>query len=226
MLRKAFETAAQQDLIDRNPAKLVSNLARTDKHERRPFTQQELSALLSIAEGDWRAAILMGYYTGLRLGDVQDLVWTQLDLKAEQLSIKTRKTKRMVIIPLAATLTTFLRSINADGSSQGPLCPTFQGKRVEKLSLEFHALLVKAALVERRDYRNHKGDGKRRQYAGLSFHCLRHNTTSALKNTGATSAVAGDIVGHDSEAMSRNYTKIDMDAKKAAVDRLPDILGE
>jgi integrase len=59
----------------------------------------------------------------------------------------------------------------------------------------------------------------------LSFHSLRHTTTSMLKNTGISSAIAGDVVGHYSEAMQRNYTKIDMEAKRQALDKLPDLIG-
>lgn len=46
-----------------------------------------------------------------------------------------------------------------------------------------------------------------------------------LKNTGTTSAIAGDVVGHDSEAMQRNYTKIDVETKRKALDKLPDLVG-
>jgi integrase len=101
---------------------------------------------------------------------------------------------------------------------------TLADKQVKTLSADFHALLVQAKLVKPRNYKNYKADGKRREYSGLSFHCLRHNTTSALKNTGASAPITGDIVGHDSEAMSRNYTKIDSKSKREALDRLPDIL--
>ena len=45
MLRLAFDSALQQDILDKNPAKLVKNLARKDKQERRPFTPDELKAL-------------------------------------------------------------------------------------------------------------------------------------------------------------------------------------
>ncbi|MDA7524934.1 hypothetical protein N8667_05060 [Verrucomicrobia bacterium] len=79
--------------------------------------------------------------------------------------------------------------------------------------------------MRKKNYRTYKADGKLRQYAGLSFHCLRHTTTSMLKNTGATSAKAGDVVGHDSEAMQRNYTKIDIETKRQALDKLPDLIG-
>ena len=57
----------------------------------------------------------------------------------------------------------------------------------------------------------------------VSFHSLRDNTTSALKSSGVSDSVAMDIVGHETASISRNYTKIDDIAKRAAVNKLPDI---
>ena len=34
-----------------------------------------------------------------------------------------------------------------------------------------------------------------------------------------------DVVGHDSEAMRRNYTKFDVKRRRQALDKLPDLLG-
>jgi integrase len=92
MLRLAFESAAQQDLIDRNPAKLVKNLARNDKQERDPFTPAQLKTLLEVVTGDWRTAVYIGAYTGLRLGDVAGLKWNQCDLVRMEVYKKTKKT--------------------------------------------------------------------------------------------------------------------------------------
>jgi hypothetical protein len=47
-----------------------------------------------------------------------------------------------------------------------------------------------------------------------------------LKNAGVSDAVARDIIGHESEAISRQYTHIDMAAKRKAIESLPDILSE
>jgi hypothetical protein len=47
--------------------------------------------------------------------------------------------------------------------------------------------------------------------------------TSALKNTMTNSAIADDIAGHDSEAISRNDRKIESETKKLAQNRLRDI---
>ena len=59
----------------------------------------------------------------------------------------------------------------------------------------------------------------------LSFHCLRHTATSLLKNAGVSDAVARDIIGHDSAAVSAHYTHIDTATKRGAVDSMPDVLA-
>jgi integrase len=57
----------------------------------------------------------------------------------------------------------------------------------------------------------------------LSFHSLRHTTTSILKNAGVNSAIVMDVVSHQSTAISAHYTTIDSDAKRRAIERMPDI---
>ena len=222
MLNLIFDSAVAEDLMDKNPARSVGQVARFDKQTRRPFTDQELRTALSSAPPEWKTAIFIGYYTGLRLGDVANLKWENVDLRLGEYSVKTQKTGRQVINALAAPLLRHLERIS--GFSDSPyLMPGLAERATNKLSIEFNAILGKAGLIEKTNYRKYKAEGRRRKYAGLSFHCLRHTTTSALKNTGTTSAIAGDIVGHDSEGISRNYPKIETETKRKALNRLPDI---
>ncbi|HBP56579.1 MAG: hypothetical protein EVA71_02660 [Limisphaerales bacterium] len=51
---------------------------RKDKQERRTFKTDELKGLLAVAQPEWTTAILIGLYTGLRLGDVIALQWEQI----------------------------------------------------------------------------------------------------------------------------------------------------
>ena len=46
----------------------------------------------------------------------------------------------------------------------------------------------------------------------------------ALKNAGVNNAVAMELIGHESEAISRAYTHIEAEALKKAVNRLPDLM--
>ena len=72
-------------------------------------------------------------------------------------------------------------------------------------------------------YQGHQSDGDRRQYGRLSHHCLLPTLSSFLGNSGASQGVAGNIVGHGSEAMTRHYTKIDLETKRAAIAKLPEL---
>ncbi len=76
--------------------------------------------------------------------------------------------------------------------------------------------------------RKHESTGKgrraKREMGGLSFHCLRHTATSLLKNAGVSDVIAREIIGHDSEAVSRAYTHIETSALRSALDKLPNVL--
>jgi site-specific recombinase XerD len=50
--------------------------------------------------------------------------------------------------------------------------------------------------------------------------------TSLLKNAGISDAVAMELVGHDTAAISKLYTHISTDAMRQAVNRMPDVTKE
>ena len=108
--------------------------------------------------------------------------------------------------------------------------PTAYARRIRNnnagpLSNQFNKVMVKAGLA---DHKSHQSTGtgrnSKRKLNEVSFDCLRHTATSMLKNAGVSDAVARDIIGHESEAISRQYTHIDMTAKRKAIESLPDIL--
>ena len=52
---------------------------------------------------------------------------------------------------------------------------------------------------------------------------LRKIIGERLKNAGVSDVVARDIIGHESVAVSASYTHIDMDTKRSALGKLPEI---
>ena len=75
--------------------------------------------------------------------------------------------------------------------------------------------------------RGHKSTGKGRSQAReaseISFHSLRHSAVTMLKAAGVSDFMAREIVGHESTAVSRQYTHLTTDDKRAAMQRLPDV---
>ena len=95
------------------------------------------------------------------------------------------------------------------------------------LSNQFYALMSKAGVVAPRPNNQKKPDGKGRNaprlLSKLSFHRLRHTTTSMMKNSGVSPAFVQEFVGHDSKTVSENYTHIDLVSLPEAVGAMPDI---
>jgi integrase len=234
VLKASFSNAVAKRQIEFSPAEHVEAIE-TEAVNRRPFTASEIAKLLTAADSkevqkklnsdgsEWRTMILIGFYTGLRLRDCANLTWREVDLLKAVVSVETEKTGRIQVLPLAEPLLRHLHTLAGD-NPDAPLCPTLRGKDASKLSAAFYLVMVEAKLVKKRD---HQGMGKGREAARetsrISFHSLRYNTTSALKSAGVSDSVAMDIVGHETEAVSRNYTKIADDAKRAAINKLPDI---
>jgi len=227
VIRVALEKAVKQRVFETNPARLVDNLSTEGHHERRAFTLAELKKLLAVCNDDWKTAVIVGIYTGLRLGDIQSLTWANLDLQQKELTIRTQKTGRVQILPLAKPLLRHIETLPTGDEPQAPLCPALQGKTVSWLSNQFYEVMASAGLVQSRGDHQKKegkaGRSARRQLSPISFHALRHTATSLLKNAGVSDAVARDIIGHESEAVSRNYTHIETETKRAALDKLPDV---
>ena len=68
----AFNAAMRQGYIQSNPCTALESL-RVKPEEKAAFDPAQVSKLVQAAEGDWRGAILLGYYTGARLGDVANM---------------------------------------------------------------------------------------------------------------------------------------------------------
>jgi integrase len=224
VLKAAFNAAVKNRQLEFNPAQHVEFIeAESEGEGRRPFTGKELTALLTHANAEWRTMIFVAFYTGLRLRDCANLTWRNVELHTNTLNVLTEKTKRRQVLQLAEPLARHLSSMAGD-NPDAALCPALHGKNASWLSSQFYAVMVKAGLVQERGHQSTgKGRDARRESNPISFHSLRYNTTSALKSAGVSDSVAMDIVGHETASISRNYTKIDDTAKRAAVNKLPDI---
>lgn len=231
ILRVALQQAWRDGLIDQNPAAKVPTI-RIERQgaERRAFTIKELKLILAASEAEWKGLILAGLYSGQRLGDLARLQWSDIDLESQILTLTTRKTSRRQILPLPKPLLGWLKSAHSEApTTAGPVFPhavlTLGGNdRVGTLSNQFRRIMEQAGIVPPVTHsKRGEGRGSRRQVSELSFHSLRHTVTSLLKSAGISAAIVQEFVGHDSKAVSQNYTHIDTDVLRKAADLLPDL---
>jgi integrase len=112
VLRMVFEDAKRDRFIADNPADSVRLVKAEGGRSRRPFSIDEIKQLLASASEEWQTLILFGLYTGQRLGDLARLTWAHIDLRNDELSLRTSKTGRRQIIPIAPPLRSHLTRIN------------------------------------------------------------------------------------------------------------------
>lgn len=202
--------------------------------QRRSFTLDEIKLIYTQAPSDfWRYMIMMGFYTGQRLGDLVCLPWCALDFDTNTIRMTAHKTGRPLAIPMRSALRTLLWKHRQDAGQNvktaNPIWPDEAQKYAEQganpFSAEFYnEVLLKAGLVASRTHKAKKsGRNFRRQASPVSFHCLRHTFVSLLKISGGSQAVAKELAGHSSDAVSDLYTHIPESALREALEKLPEV---
>ncbi len=227
VLRVCFAEAVRQDLLEVNPALRVKVLKSKDKSARRDFSSAEIRRILRacIAAQEWRGLILFGLYLGQRLGDISKLTWRAVNLEAGEIAFTTRKTGRRMVLPLPQPLLNYLASLPATDEPNAYIFPrAATTTRTGTLSNQFHEILVDAGLVEPRSHAaTGKGRSRTRETSELSFHSLRHSAVTLLKASGVSDAMARELVGHESAAVSRQYTHLTTHDLRKAMEKLPDV---
>ena len=214
----AFNAAVRQHIIESNPATAVESLP-VRAEEKGTFTVAHVSKLVRAAEGDWRGAILLGYYTGARLSDVANMRWSTVDWRNKVIRFTPSKTRKAVTLPLHSQLEREL--LKNAGIGNAPMFPSLTGKGTggkHGLSGRFNAIMEKAGV-----------EGKRtpasggRTLSSLSFHSLRHSFNSALANAGVSQEIRQKLTGHASAEMNAIYTHHELAPLRAAIGLIPSI---
>jgi integrase len=229
-IRSLFKAARRDELVHDDPTVLVEAIrSQPSSIARRAFTLAELSAILSVADPEWRSMVLFGLYTGQRLGDIAALTWNNIDLEASQMRFITAKTGRVMILPLAPALAKHVLGLPSSEHPATPLHPRAyeivkRERRSGSLSNQFSDLLAQAGLSEKKTHgKTGVGRTSRRRPPGLSFHCLRHTATTFLHEAGIPAAVAQAFIGHTSEIIHQLYTHIGTESLRRAADALPEL---
>jgi integrase len=227
VLRVCFGEAVRQGLLTINPAVRVKLLKTDDKSARRAFTVPEIKRILKACgdDGEWRGLVLFGLYLGQRLGDLAKLTWRAVNFETGEIAFTTRKTGRRIVLPLVQPLADYLASLPASDNPNAYIFPrAASAKRTGTLSNQFREILADAGLVEPRGHEaTGKGRSQARETSEISFHSLRHSAVTMLKASGVSDVLAREIVGHESSAVSRQYTHLMTDDLRNAMQRLPDV---
>jgi site-specific recombinase XerD len=181
--------------------------------------------IAGLAEGEWKTAILIGRYTGCRIGDAVSMTWENVNLEGDPKTITfvAGKTGEKVTVPLHPDLEAHFMAIAGD-DPKAKLTPILADIPVggrNGLSRYFKEIMHKAkvddGLIE-----NTTG-GKGRAFSTYSFHSLRHAFVSDLANAGVTEELRMKLSGHTTSSSHQIYTKLQLKTMAEAVAKLPSI---
>jgi integrase len=219
ILRIPFNDALKQGLITTNPAASLKPI-KAQKTTRGIFSEEQIQQLLdSKISDDWRGMILMGAFTGQRLGDLANLTWTSVDLSTKVIRLEQRKRGKAVVIPLVNTaLLEWFAAAQGRAGAGNSVFPTLAGKPMSNLSAEFTSIMDRAGIKkELIQYRNGKSS---RSIRSLSFHSLRHSFISAVANAGVNAETRQALAGHSSLAVHKGYTHLSQETLRSAISKL------
>ena len=210
-LASIWEALLKRGVVASNPWKTAKPQkdASLQKHGR-AFSMDEVRALLSVCRSEWiRHTIIIGLYTGLRIGDIFALRWEHLDFENNVIrSFKPSKTSRHdieVTIPLHEVLRAYLSPIRElSGKVIVATC------RPDQFGEFYFTKLIEEAGI--------KSDARTK----LSFHCLRHTFATLLAKSGATESERMRLGGWTSVTTASIYNHDDT-AERKIIATLPSL---
>jgi integrase len=222
LLSAAFNAALRQGHISVNPCAGLEPIK--DKvTSKSTFTPEQVAALVAAADGEWKGAILVGFYTGARLGDVRALRWRDVDLAQKKtITFEQGKTGRKVVVPIYPDLEDYLLSVSAPDDESAFVFPALARFRtISPLSKAFMEIVTRASIPQTiiRDAKSRSA----RVVRAYSFHSLRHSFATILANAGVPEEVRMMLTGHSERAMHQKYTHINVDVLRDAIAVLPRI---
>ena len=240
ILNAPFALALRQGLTLTNPV-AASEIPEGAKESRSPFSREQVSDLLKACDSlaatavkededpkvwkEWKTCILVGFYTGLRLGDAVGIPLTAFDTDKHVLKLRPQKTsrkKRDLIIPLHPQLEKHVLDTPVE-DDDGPLCPTLAKRKVSGkygLSIQFHKIMAEADIKQETIA---AGGDAGHEFNKFTFHSLRHSFISEMANAGIAPDVRKLLSGHSDDRSHAVYTHTQIDTLRAAVTKLPDI---
>ena len=227
-LRSVFGDAVKASALLHNPTSPIKTLDETDTIPRLPFAVEDVSALLDAAPcKEWRGMILLGAFTGMRMGDAANLKGGNLDLERQVINFTPRKSSRkgtVVEVPIHEEIVNHFKDNPPPPFAGASLFTSLAGKDTGGrmgLSNLFTKIMLTAGLDPITTETSE--DGTERKLAKRSFHSLRHTFTSWLAKADVPEEVRMKMTGHTESKTHQKYTHQELSTLRAGVDKIPSI---
>ncbi|MCF8721771.1 tyrosine-type recombinase/integrase [Nitrospina gracilis] len=203
LLRHAFVLALKQwDLINKNPFDKVKLPSGVNKRVRYLKPDEEKRLFEALESREWlRSVVIVARETGLRLSNICNLTWSQVDLNNRFIEIEKTKNGKPVWIPLSDAVFGELKQHHKTCDLKSDRVFIVDGKPIHRcwVGLAFRRLC------------------KRAKVENFRFHDLRHDFCSRLVQAGLPLNVVADLAGHEDISTTQRYAHLSPETKRNAI---------
>lgn len=186
-----------------NPLRAVKFLAE-DNFKFRTLSPDEEKKLIRCASPYLQDLIVFAINTGLRLGDILNLNWEEVDLDKGVIRRTVQKNSRILELPLNERAETVVRAWHGMRKCQYVFYNPETGDQFKDLWLGLKKACRKAEIE------------------GVTWHTFRHTFASRLTRHGADLVTVKELLGHSDVSVTMRYAHTNHDTKKRAVKLLSD----
>lgn len=94
-----FQDALRDEIIGKNPFSIVKAPKQSLKRENNPFSKDEIFKILENSEPKIRAFFAIGFFTGMRTGEITALKWHDIDFKNKTIFVRATRNKGIETTP-------------------------------------------------------------------------------------------------------------------------------
>ncbi|MHC4270073.1 MAG: tyrosine-type recombinase/integrase [Planctomycetota bacterium] len=200
ILRNILNRSVEEGIIEINPCSKVKKLKVKQKRDR-VLTGKEIAHVLDNVKGTKdRLMILIGLFGGLRLGEVLNLKWSDVDFIKNELIFIQRKTGKQLKVPIAAFLLKELAEYRKNSENEHLFDNEVVNTNLVMKHSNHFSRLFKNLGIER-----------------FTFHNLRHSFSTYLSDCGADAFTTQSLLGHASLSQTAQYTHKRMEAKRNTI---------
>jgi integrase len=196
-LKCIFNKAVKNDKAERNPAHGVKHLEENNERDR-VLTLEEYARLLAHCTANLKPIVKMAYHTGMRQGEILNLVWDRVDLKEGFIRLQPEdcKTKEGRDVYLNREMVEMLRAMPR--GLPGVRVFAYKGKALGSTFQKAFNAAKKLAKID-----------------DFTFHDLRHTYVTDRDREGHSHFVIMAQTGHKTMSMLGRYRKVDRGDLKA-----------
>jgi integrase len=94
-----FQDALRDEIISKNPFSIIKAPQNIAKNENIPFSKEEVFRILDASPEKIKLFFAIGFFTGMRTGEITALKWSDIDLKNKVIQVRRTRNKGIETTP-------------------------------------------------------------------------------------------------------------------------------